>query len=237
MLYNARMPTRPSNPTHHAPGGTDLERTLGWLERTGSKKTIAGMARYGIPATQAFGVTVGELKVYAKQLGKDHELAQALWASKWYEARLLAAFIDDPGAVTSKQMDSWAKDFDSWAVCDTVCFHLFDRTALAWSKVRTWARAQPEFKKRAAFALLWGLTVHDKTAPDEDFLACLPLIEQAALDERDYVKKGVDMALRALGKRNATLRKAALAFARRLSQSDLGSRAWVGRSALRELGK
>jgi 3-methyladenine DNA glycosylase AlkD len=221
----------------NVPARAGLARALGWLEKTGTKKTVAGMARYGIPATRAFGVTVGEIKAYAKQLGKDHDLAQALWASEWYEARLLAAFIDDPKAVTSKQMDSWAHDFDSWAVCDTVCFHLFDRTALAWSKVGSWARARPEFKKRAAFALLWGLTVHDKQAPDENFLACLPLIERAALDERDYVKKGVDMAFRALGKRNATLRAAAVTFARQLSASDEGARAWVGRSALRELAR
>jgi 3-methyladenine DNA glycosylase AlkD len=231
------VPRNPIARLRSAPQITDIAGALDWLKRKGTKKTVAGMARYGIPATKAFGVTVGEIKAYGKQLGKDHELAQALWASGWYEARLLAAFIDDPDAVTSQQMDAWANDFDSWAVCDTVCFHLFDRTALAWPKVRAWARVRPEFKKRAAFALLWGLTVHDKKAPDDEFLACLPLIERAADDERDYVKKAVDMALRALGKRNAELREAALKFARQLSTSEGGARPWLGRSALRELGK
>ena len=132
-------------------------------------------------------------------------------------------------------MEGWAADFDSWAVCDTVCFALFDRTAHAWKKVRAWAGARPEFKRRAGFALLWALSVHDKRAGDEPFLACLPLIEAGARDERDYVKKGVDMALRALGKRNATLRRAAIDLATRLVESDEGAQAWVGRSTLREL--
>ena len=216
---------------------TSIDQALAWLEKSGKQQTIAGVARYGIPSSNAYGVTVGELKAFAKQIGKDHELAQQLWVSERYEARMLAGFIDDPSAVTSKQMDAWASDFDSWAICDTVCFHLFDRTELAWSKVNAWARTRPEFKKRAAFALLWGLTVHDKQAPNESFLACLPLIEQAATDERDYVKKGVDMALRALGKRNATLRAAVLNFAQKLSTSEVGAQAWIARNALRELGR
>ena len=195
------------------------------------------MARYGIPSTRAYGVTVGATKAYAKQVGKDHALAQALWSSGWYEARLLASFVDDASAVTSGQMDSWAADFDSWAICDTVCFHLFDRSPLAWTKVNAWANARAEFKKRAAFALLWGLTVHDKEAPNERFVACLPLIERAASDERDYVKKGVDMALRALGKRNPVLRNSALALAGNLKDAPEGARAWIGRSTLRDLSK
>jgi 3-methyladenine DNA glycosylase AlkD len=216
---------------------TTVEQALVWLEQNGTQKTIAGMARYGIPSSNAFGVTVGELKAYAKQVGKDHDLAQALWASGRYEARMLAGFIAEPSALTSKQMDAWAGDFDSWAICDTVCFHLFDRTELAWSRVSAWARVRSEFKKRAAFALLWGLTVHDKQAPDQNFLACLPLIERAAADERAYVKKGVDMALRAMGKRNAKLRVAAVDLAQKLSTSELGAQAWVARNALRELSK
>jgi 3-methyladenine DNA glycosylase AlkD len=195
------------------------------------------MGRYGITAKKAFGVGVGATKAYAKRLGRDHALALGLWKSGWYEARLLAAFVDDPRAVTSEQMESWADDFDSWAVCDTVCFALFDRTPLAWSKVRAWAGARAEFKKRAAFALLWGLTVHDKAAPNESFLDCLPLIERAAFDERDYVKKAVDMALRATGKRNAVLRAAAIELGTRLRDSGQGAQPWVGRSALRELAR
>lgn len=226
-----------SSPRRKTTEPTTLEQAVAWLQQHGSAKTVAGMARYGIPSHNAFGVTVGELKAYAKQVGKDHGLAQKLWASGRYEARMLAGFVDDAAAVTSKQMDAWASDFDSWAICDTVCFHLFDRCELAWTKVDAWARTRAEFKKRAAFALLWGLTVHDKQASNEEFLARLPLVEQAASDERDYVKKGVDMALRAMGKRNAVLRTAVLEFAKELSTSTAAAPAWVGRSALRELGK
>lgn len=217
---------------------TSSNDALRWLERHGTKRTKEGMARYGIPSGHAFGVTVGELKAYAKKVGKDHALAQELWKSGWYEARMLAAFVDEAQQVTARQMDLWAADFDSWAICDTVCFHLFDRTAHAWKKVRSFARARAEFKKRAAFALLWGLSVHDKQASSEQFLACLPLIEQGALDERDYVKKGVDMALRAIGKKpRPELREAVLALATRMSDSTEGAQAWVGRSTLRELSK
>jgi 3-methyladenine DNA glycosylase AlkD len=215
----------------------DLATALEWLERNGTRKTLDGMARYGIPSTHAYGVTVGALKAYAKPIGKDHALALSLWKSGRYEARLLAGFIGDPGQLTTKQMDAWASQFDNWAVCDTICFHLFDRTELAWSRVPAWATARAEFKKRAAFALLWGLTVHDKTADDARFLGCLPLIERAAEDERDYVKKGVSMALRAIGKRNHGLRSAAIDLAERMIDSNRGAQAWIGRSSLRELAR
>ena len=214
---------------------TSADEAVRWLRQHATKKTRDGMARFGIPSTNALGVTVGDLRRYAKTIGQDHALADALWKTGIYEARFLAAFVDDPAQVTAPQMEMWAADFDNWAVCDTVCFALFDRTAHAWKKVRAWAGARPEFKRRAAFALLWALSVHAKQAPDEPFLACLPLIEAGALDERDYVKKGVDMALRALGKRNAALRRAAIDLATRLRASDRGAQAWVGRSAAREL--
>jgi len=214
---------------------TTADDVVRWLRQHATKKTRDGMQRFGIPSTNALGVTVGDMRRYAKTIGKDHALAAALWATGIYEARFMAAFVDDPAQVTAPQMDRWAADFDSWAVCDTVCFALFDRTAHAWKKVRAWAGARAEFERRGAFALLWALSVHDKKAPDDLFLACLPLLETGALDERDYVKKSVDMALRALGKRNPRLRKAAIDLATRLRDSDRGAQAWVGRSALREL--
>jgi 3-methyladenine DNA glycosylase AlkD len=215
----------------------DVDEALGWLRRHATKRTRDGMARFGIPSANALGVTVADIRRYAKTIGKDHALADALWKTGVYEARFLAAFVDDPAAVTPAQMERWAADFDSWAVTDTVCFALFDRAAGAWKKVRAWAGARPEFKKRAAFALLWSLSVHDKQAADGLFLGCLPLVEAGAVDERDYVKKGVDMALRALGKRNPALRRAAVELARRLCESNRGAQAWVGRSTLRELAK
>jgi len=208
---------------------------LAWLKQHGTQRAIDDLARYGIPAGKALGVTVGALKAYSKQLGKSHALAAELWESGWYEARMLASFVDEPEALSVRQMDAWAGEFDSWAICDTVCFHLFDKTELGWGRVHAWANVRGEFKKRAAFALLWALSVHDKAAPDASFLACLPLIERAAEDERDYVKKGVDMALRALGKRNPALRAAAVALAHKLMASGVGAQAWIGKHALAEL--
>lgn len=228
---SARKTTRPVGPG----AGTSLADVLRWLERRGTKKRIAELDRYGITATRPYGVSVGDLKRYGKTLGADHELALGLWGTGRYEARLLAAFVDDPARVTAAQMNAWAADFDSWALVDTVCFHLFDRTPHRWKKVAPWARARPEFKKRAAFALLWSLSVHDKEATDEAFLRSLPLVERAATDEREYVKKGVDMALRAVGKRSRALNEAAIATARGLAESDLPAPRWIGRHALREL--
>ena len=178
---------------------------------------------------------MGQIQTLAKQLGRDHALAQALWESEWLEARMLAAYVDDPNEVTAAQMDRWCRGFDNWAVCDTVCFALFDRTPHAWRKVTQWAGRKDEYEKRAAFALLWGLTVHDKTTGDQPFLKGLALIERAATDERLYVKKAVNMALRATGKRNAALHKAALAVSQRLAASDDATARWVGKDALREL--
>jgi len=217
------------------PQAVGLEEALEWLERHATRSTLEGMARYGIPSERAFGVPVGETKAFAKRIGKDHGLALQLWASGWYEARLLAAFLDDPEQVTARQMDQWAADFDNWAVVDTVCFHLFDRTAHAWKKARQWTTAKAEFTKRAGFALIWSLTVHDKAASNQAFLECLPLIEQGALDERHFVKKAVSMALRAIGKRNPALRKAAIETSRRLADSGEASPKSIGKEALREL--
>jgi 3-methyladenine DNA glycosylase AlkD len=213
----------------------DAETVLAWLERQGTKATRDGMARYAIPSAKAFGVSVGALKQESKRLGRSHDLAAALWESGWYEARMLASMIDEPPRVTPAQMDRWCRDFDNWAICDTVCFHLFDRTPHAWAKVGLWSRRRDEYVKRAAFALLWGLTVHDKQAGDDRFLEGLRLIEREAGDERHFVKKAVNMALRATGKRNPALRIAALAVAQRLADSGEAAASWVGRDALREL--
>jgi len=194
-----------------------------------------GLARFAIPTEYALGVTMGQIQTLAKQLGRDHALAQALWQSEWLEARMLAAYVDDPQDVTAAQMDQWCRGFDNWAVCDTVCFALFDRTPHAWRKVTQWAGRKGEYQKRAAFALLWGLTVHDKSAGDQPFLKGLTLIERAAIDERLYVKKAVNMALRATGKRDAALHKASLAVSERLAASEDETARWVGKDALREL--
>ena len=211
------------------------QAALDWLKARGSKSGRDGMARYALPSEHAFGVSVGNIQLLAKRLGKSHELAASLWTSEWHEARMLAAYVDEPARVTSAQMDRWSREFDNWGICDTVCFVLFDRTSHAWSKVKAWSSRNDEYVKRAAFALLWGLTVHDKTAVDRRFVDGLRLIEKAASDERHFVKKAVNMALRAIGKRNAALNANATATAKRLAGSSNPSARWIGRHALREL--
>ncbi|HVQ35569.1 MAG TPA: DNA alkylation repair protein [Candidatus Bathyarchaeia archaeon] len=217
--------------------GAAVAEAIDALKRLGSKAGRDGMARYGLPSDKAFGVSVKDVQSVAKKLGKDHGLAAALWRSGWHEARMLACYVDEPERVTPAQMDAWAKDFDNWGICDTVCFVLFDKTPHAWKKVETWSKRKEEFVRRAAFALLWGLTVHDKEAEDARFTRGLSLIEAAATDDRHYVKKAVNMALRATGKRNPELRVAALATARKLALLTSESARWVGRDALRELSK
>jgi 3-methyladenine DNA glycosylase AlkD len=213
----------------------DSQKAIDWLKRKGTKAARDGMARYNIPSDRAFGVPMREIQAMAKQLGRDHALADELWESGWYEARLLAAYVDDPAAVTSSQMDRWCRGFDNWGVCDTVCFALFDRTPHAWDKVDKWSTSRAEFVKRAAFALLWGLTVHDKKADDARFLKGLACVERAATDDRHFVQLAVDMALRAVGKRNPALNRAATELAKRLSASPDKSAQWVGKHAVREL--
>ena len=214
-----------------------LSAALAWLERRGSKKNRDGMARYAITAPRVFGVSVGDLRAYAKTIGRDHQLAQELWNSGWYEARMLAGFVDDPALVTPAQMDRWARDFDNWAVCDHSCFHLFDKTPHAYGKAAKWAASRQEFVKRAAFALIASLALHDKKAPDENFRGFLPLIEKAAIDERNFVKKGVSWALRGIGHRSPAMRAEALKVARRLATATAPPARWVGKDAIRDLSR
>ena len=229
-----RAPKKPRKKASHA-FEDEVESVLRWLKRHATKRTLDGMSRYGIPSDNALGVSVADIRVLAKQLGRNHELAAALWDTGVYEARMLTSFVDEPARVTSSQMDRWCRDFDSWAICDTLCFHLFDRTPFAWAKARQWAASPREFVKRAGFALMASLVVHDKAAPGPRFLAFLPLIEQGATDERNFVKKAVNWALRCIGKRDLALNAAALALAKRLALSKDASCRWVGKDALREL--
>jgi 3-methyladenine DNA glycosylase AlkD len=211
---------------------------LAWLERRGTRKNREGLARYAITAKQVFGVSVAELKRLGRELGRDHDLALALWASGWYEARMLAAFVDEPARVTAAQMDRWVRDFDNWAICDHLCFHLFDRTPHAWAKIERWSQRREEFVKRAGFALLASVALHDKDAEDGRFLASLERIERGAHDDRNFVKKGVSWALRSVGRRRSpALRVAAVETARRLAAAEDAGARWVGKDALRDLDK
>lgn len=213
----------------------EAHEVLAWIERRGTRKNVEGMARYGIVAKRAAGVSMGTLLTLKKRIGKDHALAARLWATGLYEARLLAALVDDPKLVTRRQMNAWAGGFENWADCDTVCFQLFDKTPYAWEKARQWAKSPRELVKRAAFALAASLALHDKGAPDAPFLEFLPLVEEGARDERNFVKKGVSWALRGIGRRNPTLHAAALEVALRLAGSQESAPRWVGKDAAREL--
>ena len=213
----------------------EVRSALKWLKSHSTNTTLDSMARYGIPSDKAFGVAMKDMKVLGKQLGRNHELAAALWDTGAYEARMVCSFVDDPALVTAAQMDRWCHDFDNWAICDTICFNLFDRTPHAWAKVAQWSTRRNEFEKRAAFALLWSLSVHDKRADDEQFVRGLVFIERAAADGRNFVKKAVNMALRAIGKRNLALNVAAVDVARRLADSQEAAAQWVGTDALNEL--
>lgn len=216
---------------------TSSAAVLAKLQKMGSKAGVAGMARYGIVAKKAYGVSVGDLRAMAKQLGRDHDLAARLWKSGVQEGRMLAVFIEDPKLVTSPQMDAWAKGFENWADCDTACFHLFDKTPFGWKKIERWSARKEEFVKRAAFALAASIALHDKAAPDAPFLRSLKLIERGATDERNFVKKGVSWALRGIGHRNPKLRAAALKTAAKLSESDIAPARWIGKDAIRDLSR
>ena len=205
------------------------------LRSMASPEAVKGMARYGINPKNNLGVSIYKLREFAKEVGKDHRLALQLWASGIHDARLLAVFIDDSKWVTGEQMDSWAGDFDSWDVCDQACTSLFDQNPLAWKKVFEWAACEEEFVKRAAFSLIAGLSVHDKQAGDEQFERFFPLLKQHAIDERNYVKKAVNWALRNIGKRNQVLNKKVIQLSKEIWEFDSKSARWIARDALREL--
>lgn len=215
----------------------EVRSALAALEEMSTQKDRENLARFGITASKAFGVSMANIQVLAKRLGRSHELAAALWETGWYEARMLTSFVDEPARVTPEQMDRWCRDFDNWGICDTLCFNLFDRTPHAWAKVTEWSGASEEFIKRAAFALLASLAGHDKKSGDEPFLKALPLIERAATDDRNFVKKGVSWALRMAGRRSAALHAAAVDLSRRLAGSPEPAARWVGKDALRDLTK
>jgi 3-methyladenine DNA glycosylase AlkD len=205
------------------------------LKEMGDPKNVEGMARYGINPRNNFGVSIYKLRPLAKEIGKNHELAIKLWDSDIHDARLLACFIDEPKKVTGEQMDSWAKDFDSWDICDQACTSLFDMTSFAWNKVFEWAEREEEFVKRSAFSLIAGLSVHDKKACDAEFEQFLPLIKKHSKDERNYVKKAVNWALRNIGKRNHKLNKKAIKTARDIQKIDSKTARWIANDAMREL--
>lgn len=213
----------------------DTKEVLRKLRRLGDPKAVEGMARFGINPNNTYGVSIPILRKMARDIGLDHALALQLWTSGVHEARILAAMIDAPAEVTNAQMDSWATDFDSWDVCDQCCSNLFDKTKQAHRKAYEWGSRNEEFVKRAGFALMAALAVHDKNAKNAGFLKFLKLIESEATDERNFVKKAVNWALRQIGKRNLYLNRAAVKTAKEIRKSDSKSARWIASDALREL--
>jgi 3-methyladenine DNA glycosylase AlkD len=213
----------------------DYQNILRELRSKSNPKNVQGMAMFGINPENTLGISIPVLRKMAKDIGRNHKLAQELWTSGVHEARLLAGFIDNAVDVTVEQMDSWVKDFDSWDVCDQVCSNLFDKTPFAYAKAKEWSSEKEEFVKRAGFVLMAALAVHDKKADDKMFTQFLPIIKKQATDDRNFVKKAVNWALRQIGKRNATLQKQALKTAEEILAIDNKSAKWIASDAIREL--
>lgn len=215
------------------------EEIIKRLESLGSPDNVAGMARYGIVTKKAFGVSAPDLKQLAKEAKKQtkdrHALAVELWKTGIHDARAVAYLIDDPKQVTEKQMEAWVKDFDNWAICDSCCGTLFDKTPFAYKKAFEWSERSEEFIKRAGIALMAWLAVHDKKADDEKIAAFLPVLERYSDDDRNFIKKAVNWSLRQIGKRNLNLNKLAVECAERIKLQNTKSARWIAADALREL--
>jgi 3-methyladenine DNA glycosylase AlkD len=205
------------------------------LKSLGSSKNVAGMARFGIVTKKIYGVAHPDIDRLARVIGKNHALAQKLWVSGIHDARILAGLIDSPEWVTQKQMDAWTRDFDSWAVCDSMCMHLFSKTGFAHKKVWQYVKSKEEYVRRTGFVLMATLAVHDKKSPDGAFLKFFPLMEKYATDERNFVKKAINWALRQIGKRNLSLNREAIKLAKEIYKIDSRSARWIAGGALREL--
>jgi 3-methyladenine DNA glycosylase AlkD len=205
------------------------------LRKLGSPRNVEGMARYGISSAGTLGVPVPRLRALAREIGTDHALAGRLWKTGIHEARIIAPLIDDPARVTERQMERWARDFDSWDIVDQCCNNLFRRTEFAHDKALEWCARDEEFVRRAGFAMIASLSVHDKGAPDSRFTRYLAAVGRAATDERNFVKKAVNWALRSIGKRNPKLNERAIATAERIALLDSKAARWIASDALREL--
>jgi len=196
---------------------------------------LEGMKRYGMAVDSRLGVSVADMRLIVKGIEKNHALALDLWKTGLAEGKMIASMVDEPGEVTEAQMDEWAMGFDSWDICDQVCMNLFEKSPFAWKKIAEWSEREETFVKRAAFALIACLAWHSKQARDEDFIRVFPIIKRGATDDRNFVKKAVNWALRNIGKRNLNLNKAAFDLAKELRQTGSKTAKWVGSDAVREL--
>jgi 3-methyladenine DNA glycosylase AlkD len=211
------------------------EAVLRELQSLGETRNVEGMARFGIVAKNVYGVSKPKIDVLARQIGRNRPLALELWDSGMHDARILAGMIDDASQVTGAQMEKWVRHFDNWDVCDGTCCHLFVFCAPAWQKAIEWSSRNEEFVKRAGFALMAYLAYRDKSASDAKFLKLLSMIEKHSYDERNFVRKAVNWALRNIGKRNGRLNRAAIRAAERIRRQDSRAARWIAADALREL--
>jgi len=211
-----------------------FEGVIAELKKNANPKNVAGMARYGINSKNTLGISIYTLRLMAKKIGPDHKLALRLWKTGIHEARILASYIDEPDKLTEAQMEDWVADFDSWDTCDQVC-ELFGKTPFAYKKIVEWSERKEEFVKRAAFALIAEMAWHDKLAPDNTFKKLFPYIVKQSTDERNYVRKAVNWALRNIGKRNKNLNKEAIKVAKQIKKIDPKAARWIAADAIREL--
>jgi len=205
------------------------------LKGKANTKSVEGMARFGMTSTNRLGISIPDMRKMAKQIGKEHDAAMEMWDSQIPEAQIVAALIAEPEKLTEKQMEHWVKDINSWDVCDQVCMNLFYKSPLAWKKIYDWSEREEEFVKRTAFSLIACIAWHDKTLADEKLIELFPLIKRESTDERNFVKKAVNWALRHIGKKNQNLNTAAIKLAKEIKQIDSKSARWIANDAIREL--
>jgi len=211
------------------------KEVIAQLKNHSNPKDKEGMARFGINLKYALGVRVPIMRNLAKKIGKNHKLAKDLWKTKIHEARILASMIDEPDRVTKAQMEQWVRGFNSWDLCDQCCMNLFNKLPIAWQQVKEWTKRDEEFVRRAGFALLACLAWNDKKAKDKDFIKFFPIIKKYSTDNRNFVKKAVNWALRQIGKRNSRLRNKAINFAKEIQKIDSKSAKWIAKDAIKEL--
>ena len=232
LSQSSSIPTKRSNQTQQK---WTCERALAELRKLGEKRNVEGMAHFGIVAKNVYGVAKPKMDELARRIGRDHELALELWDSGVHDARILAGMIDEPKKVTAAQMNRWVRDFDNWDVCDGTCCHLFVFADDAWDRAEDWANRKAEFQKRAGFALIAYLAYRDKDAKDARYKKMLPILLREAHDERNFVRKAVNWALRNIGKRNLELNRAAIQTAERMKRMNSRAARWIAADALREL--
>ncbi len=212
-----------------------FDQVMKELKSKAKPNNVEGMSRFGIKGDGRLGLSIPELRKMGKSIGKDHDLALKLWATKIPDAMILAALVDDPANVTEQQADSWVKDICSWDVCDQLCMNLFERIPFAVKKIFEWSKSDEEYVKRVPYAMIACIAWHDKNASDDYLMDFFPVIKSGASDNRNYVKKAVSWALRHIGKRNLNLNKKAIVLAREIKKIDSKAASWIASDVIREL--